>query len=61
MAPLKNITIQENLGFESLNCIIFTEITQTYNSNNIAKNWNNNRPGSNGYTRCSSRKDSGTI
>jgi hypothetical protein len=32
MAPLKNITIQENLGFESLNCIIFTEITQTYNS-----------------------------
>ncbi len=41
MAPLKNITIQENLGFESLNWIIFTEITRTYNSNNITINWNN--------------------
>jgi hypothetical protein len=41
MAPLKNITIQESLGFESLTCVIFTEIIQTYNSNNITINWNN--------------------
>ena len=34
MVPLKNITIQENLGFESLNCVIFTEIIQKYLTDN---------------------------